>query len=114
MSEIIMSKIVEFRNLATLGNIKLLIDNAIRALALPVLGIFFFLLLWQMLANNIVTSLGQFPGPTQVMEQSQNLVSDHNRERQKNRLFMSVRKNAMPRSLKKIPMLRLKLGATPA
>ena len=87
MSEIIMSKIVEFRNLATLGNIKLLIDNAIRALALPVLGIFFFLLLWQMLANNIVTSLGQFPGPTQVMEQSHNLVSDHNRERQKEAAF---------------------------
>ena len=113
MSEIIMSKIVEFRNLATLGNIKLLIDNAIRALALPVLGIFFFLLLWQMLANNIVTSLGQFPGPTQVMEQSHNLVSDHNRERQKEAAFYERQEKRNAKKLEKNPDAKVKVRTYP-
>ncbi|MGB1346494.1 MAG: ABC transporter permease [Pseudomonadales bacterium] len=113
MSELIMSKIVEFRNLTTLGNIKLLIDNTIRALSLPILGIAFFLLLWQLLANNIVTSLGQFPGPTQVYEQTQNLISDHNRERQKEASFYERQEKRNAKKLEKNPDAKIKVRAYP-
>ena len=108
MSELIMSKIVEFRNLTTLGNIKLLIDNTIRALSLPILGIAFFLLLWQLLANNIVTSLGQFPGPTQVYEQSQNLDADHNRERNKEASFYERQEKRNAKKLAANPDAKVK------
>ncbi len=113
MSELIMSKIVEFRNLTTLRNFRLLLDNTIRALSLPVLGIFFFLLLWQLLANNIVTSLGQFPGPTQVYEQTQNLVSDHNRERQKEASFYERQEKRNAKKLEKNPDAKIKVRAYP-
>ena len=113
MSALIMSKIVEFRNLATLVNLKLLIDNAIRALSLPILGIFFFLLLWQLVANNIVTSLGQFPGPTQVWEQSHNLVADHKRERQKEASFYERQEKRNAKKLEKNPDAKVKIRAYP-
>jgi nitrate/nitrite transport system permease protein len=48
---------------------------------LPSLGLMVFLLLWQFSASRIETSLGLFPGPTQVWEQVQNLAADHQRER---------------------------------
>ncbi|MFI8743721.1 ABC transporter permease [Pseudomonas sp. NPDC077186] len=54
---------------------------------LPLLGIALFLLCWQGLANNIQTSLGQFPGPLQVSEQFQGLVSAHLREQDKASAF---------------------------
>ena len=47
------------------------------ALALPLLGLSLFLALWNVVAQNIDTSLGQFPGPMQVLEQSKNLVNEH-------------------------------------
>lgn len=57
------------------------------ALLLPGLGILFFLLAWQFAAGRIETSLGQFPGPTQVWEQVQTLGQEHIREREKAEAF---------------------------
>lgn len=57
------------------------------ALILPMLGIIGFLLCWQLLANTIQTSLGQFPGPVQVSEQFSGLVGAHLKEREKARVF---------------------------
>jgi len=50
------------------------------AIALPLLGLVCFLALWSSAAKNIDTSLGQFPGPVQVWEQSVNLVNEHQAE----------------------------------
>lgn len=47
------------------------------ALALPLLGLTLFLALWNVVAQNIDTSLGKFPGPVQVLEQSKNLINEH-------------------------------------
>lgn len=47
------------------------------ALVLPVLGIVLFLGIWSVVAKSIDTSLGQFPGPTQVWEQSVSLYHEH-------------------------------------
>jgi len=64
-----------------------LIPNAAQArqfalgLLLPVLGIFLFLFVWHNVAQLIDTSLGKFPGPAQVWEQSANLLAEHQEER---------------------------------
>ena len=65
----VISKIAHIGKLPTSANLRLLFDKTIKALALPGFGILVFLLLWQFVANNIITSLGQFPGPSQVWEQ---------------------------------------------
>lgn len=57
------------------------------ALALPLLGLTLFLGLWSVAAQNIDTSLGQFPGPAQVWEQSKNLLAEHNAETAKAEMF---------------------------
>ena len=77
----------QYREQITLANLGLIADKTIKALALPGFGTLVFLLLWQVLANNINTSLGQFPGPSQVWEQSKSLVSEHQRERTKETAF---------------------------
>ena len=55
--------------------------QVLRSLSLSVLGISAFLLIWQTTANSIETSLGQFPGPAQVWEQTQNIAADYQREK---------------------------------
>lgn len=49
--------------------------------AIPAIGILVFLFLWSVAAQNIVTSLGNFPGPASVWEQFGNLYSEHASER---------------------------------
>lgn len=61
--------------------------NILRALALPSIGIFVFLLLWAAAADNINTSLGKFPGPQQVATQVSNLYHEHQESRQKQTEF---------------------------
>ena len=46
-------------------------------LTLPVVGIVLFLGMWNLVAKNIDTSLGQFPGPVQVYQQAGNLIGEH-------------------------------------
>ena len=55
----------------------------IKNLLMPLLGIMVFLFVWQVGAERIDTSLGKFPGPVAVYEQWQSLLSDHQREREK-------------------------------
>lgn len=59
------------------------IAKALRAWSLAAAGILVFLLLWQATANNINTSLGQFPGPVQVWTQIQNLTDEYGREQER-------------------------------
>ncbi len=58
-----------------------------QTLGLPLIGLLVFLFIWQVGAKQIDTSLGQFPGPTQVYEQAGALVSEHNRERERESAF---------------------------
>ncbi len=54
-----------------------------KSISLPILGLAIFLLLWQLAAQNIVTSLGNFPGPGEVYKQTQGLIAEHIDERKK-------------------------------
>ncbi|MCV6606176.1 MAG: ABC transporter permease, partial [Porticoccaceae bacterium] len=62
-------------------------QRVVKATALPFVGIMVFLLFWHMGASAINTSLGKFPGPAEVWEQSHNLVAEHRRERDKEAAF---------------------------
>jgi nitrate/nitrite transport system permease protein len=59
-----------------------------RALLLPLIATLLFLFLWYNAAKMIDTSLGQFPGPVEVWEQSVNLVAEHRQERQRETAFI--------------------------
>lgn len=56
-------------------------------LLLPFIGLTLFIFLWHVASQNIDTSLGQFPGPAQVLEQSSVLVDEHFTEREKAEAF---------------------------
>lgn len=66
------------------------------ALLLPIVGISIFLFLWSITAQNINTSLGEFPGPRAVVEQFSNLYDEHTTEREKASAFYErqVKRNA--------------------
>lgn len=55
----------------------ILLSKLLHDLGLPTLGIAVFLLIWQGAANQIHTSLGQFPGPTQVLQQGKGLYAEY-------------------------------------
>lgn len=59
------------------------VAKGVTAVALPLVGIMVFLLLWASAAQNIDTSLGKFPGPGAVWEQFESLYSEHTAERAK-------------------------------
>lgn len=52
-------------------------------LSLPMIGLLVFLMFWGGVAQNIDTSLGKFPGPVDVWQQANNLMSEHQAERQR-------------------------------
>ncbi len=54
---------------------------------LPLIAIAIFIGLWSATAKNIDTSLGTFPGPAQVWQQSVALYQEHNEERAKEAAF---------------------------
>ena len=53
----------------------------------PVAAFMIFLLLWNVAAQNIVTSLGNLPGPKETWHQFEALIEDHNTERAKAEAF---------------------------
>ena len=70
-------------NLCEEGISKDQVATLLKAIGLPIIGLLIFLLLWQSASNNIVTSLGNFPSPSEVISQFNNLVTEHREERDK-------------------------------
>lgn len=60
-----------------------LFNQMAKNLLLPVMGITIFLIMWSITAQNIHTSLGEFPGPSAVVKQFSALYSEHVAERDK-------------------------------
>lgn len=81
----------------------------IPALALPMSGLFIFLLCWQMLANSIHTSLGQFPGPIQVYNQAYGLLENHLQERDKAAQFYARQEQRNAQLLAQDPQAKVML-----
>ncbi|MDG1751953.1 MAG: ABC transporter permease [Thalassotalea sp.] len=80
-------------------------------LLLPVFGITLFLFLWAIAAQNINTSLGEFPGPTAVVEQFSALYDEHNTERDKAVAFYERQEVRNARKLAKNPDYVVKIRA---
>lgn len=73
------------------------ITTLTQRVAVPVVGVLVFLMLWSFAASNIDTSLGKFPGPAAVWEQFGNLYNEHVSEREKEAAFFErqEKRNAM-------------------
>ena len=77
------------------------------AMILPMTGIFIFLVLWQMLASNIHTSLGQFPGPIQVYSQASGLLDNHFQEQEKAAQFYARQEKRNAETLAREPQAKV-------
>lgn len=69
------------------ANLNLLASKALRQIGLPLLGFAVFLMLWQIGAARVQTSLGQFPGPTQVMTQAHGLYLEYREDKEREAAF---------------------------
>ncbi|MCV6610563.1 MAG: ABC transporter permease [Amphritea sp.] len=81
----------------------------IKSLIVPLAGILVFLFIWNIGAKNIHTSLGEFPGPAQVYEQSINLIAEHNRERDKEVAFYERQEQRNAKKLAANPDAKVKI-----
>lgn len=85
------------------------IKNFFKATATPIIGILIFLLLWNVLAPKVVTSLGAVPGPKQVYGQFLALVDEHKNERQKEVAFYERQEKRNAKKLAKDPNAKVKV-----
>ncbi len=83
--------------------------NFVKQLVMPVIGILVFLLIWDIGAKNIHTSLGTFPGPVQVYEQTIGLIDEHQAERQKEQAFYERQEKRNAKKLAKNPDAKVKI-----
>ncbi|WP_299179263.1 ABC transporter permease [uncultured Neptuniibacter sp.] len=79
------------------------LSRLLKSLLIPLIGLLAFLLIWEIGAKSIHTSLGVFPGPAAVYEQSLNLVDEHNRERDKELAFYERQEKRNAKKLEKTP-----------
>ncbi|WP_373020957.1 ABC transporter permease [Thiomicrorhabdus sp.] len=85
------------------------INLLIRSIGLPLAGILVFLLLWQGAASNIKTSLGQFPGPVQTLEQFQNLQAEAEAAAVKEERFYERQEERNARKLERDPSAEIRV-----
>ena len=75
----------------------------------PAIGIVVFLILWSFSASKIDTSLGKFPGPAQVYEQSLNIVDEYYEEQDKAAAFYKRQDERNAKKLAKNPDAKIKV-----
>lgn len=80
-----------------------------KSLLIPMIGLLVFLLIWEIGAKSINTSLGAFPGPSAVYEQSINLIKEHNSERDKEAAFYKRQEERNAKKLAKNPDAEVKI-----
>ena len=80
-----------------------------KSVLVPLIGLLVFLAIWEIGAKSVHTSLGAFPGPVAVYEQSINLVKDHNAERQKEVAFYERQDVRNAKKLEKDPNATIKV-----
>jgi len=89
--------------LATGEDPKEQLTDIFKFIGLPIIAIVAFLLIWGGLAKQVNTSLGELPGPTQVWEQTGNLVDEHQAERDKEVAFYERQEERNAKKLEKNP-----------
>lgn len=81
----------------------------LKNLIYPFLGLIFFMVLWSAAASRIDTSLGKFPGPSQVYSQALALVGEHSAERDKAVAFYERQEKRNAKKLTKNPDANIKV-----
>lgn len=82
---------------------KMKIGNMLSSIAIPIIGVLIFLLLWHVLAPKVVTSLGAVPGPIAVYGQFMALVDEHQEEALKEQAFYERQEKRNAKKLAKNP-----------
>lgn len=82
---------------------------SIRAILLPTIAVMVFLVLWNVLAAQVQTSLGQLPGPAMVWKQTMVLLDEHNAERVKEAAFYERQEKRNASKLKENPEAIVKI-----
>jgi len=63
------------------------VKDIIVQIGVPILALTLFLLIWNVLASGVQTSLGAIPGPSEVLAEARGLVDEHYAEREKAAAF---------------------------
>lgn len=84
-------------------------NRVLHNIGLPLVGLLVFLFLWQVSANGIKTSLGQFPGPTETWQQAGKLYLEHQQERDKADAFYLRQDERNAKKAEKNPDAKIKL-----
>src|SRR3990167_9335897 len=90
-----------------------LAEKALRVVGLPLAGIAMFLLIWHLAASGIETSLGKFPGPAQVLEQTQGLIVEFQEEKQREAEFYERQDKRNAMMLEKDPAFKAQVRDYP-
>jgi len=81
----------------------------LNSFGVPAIGILIFLMFWSALAPKVETSLGAIPGPMQVWNKFQDLVGEHNAEREKEVAFYERQEKRNAKKLEKNPDAKIKV-----
>ncbi|WP_417543395.1 ABC transporter permease [Marinobacter sp.] len=84
-----------------------------KQLLLPMVGILIFLGFWHLAAPQVNTSLGTFPGPAQVWEQSGQLWQEHVNQRERADKFVTMQEERNARILADNPGAEVKIRGYP-
>lgn len=84
-----------------------------KQLVLPMVGILVFLGFWHLAAPQVNTSLGSFPGPAQVWEQSGQLWQEHINQRERADKFVTMQEERNARILAENPDAEVKIRRYP-
>lgn len=84
-----------------------------KQLLLPMVGILIFLGFWHLAAPQVNTSLGTFPGPAQVWEQSGQLWQEHVSQRERADKFVIMQEERNARILADNPNAEVKIRGYP-
>lgn len=84
-----------------------------RQMLLPLIGILVFVGFWHLAAPQVDTSLGSFPGPAQVWEQSGQLWQEHVNQRERADKFIAMQEERNARILADNPEAEVKIRNYP-
>ena len=82
------------------------IREILTQIGIPVLAFAAFLVLWNVGASGVQTSLGAIPGPAQVVEAGKGLLAEHKAEREKAAAFYAQQKEANAQARKADPQAK--------
>ena len=89
------------------------LGEAARNLLLPIIGMTVFLIFWQLMAPQVNTSLGEFPGPSDVWEQAGQLWQEHQSEQARADKFVTMQEERNARLLAENPDAEVRIRDYP-